>query len=124
MPQCYQLETSYCRAIPEGFEPLGEERVRDGPPGSPGRSPGYRHHYVTCGTSSAARSKGNSLMIDRTTKLLLALIVLALWALLLRPVLTPVPTQAAAQPKVMPLSSVRFSAPVMLIHPTNGHLYV
>jgi hypothetical protein len=34
-------------------------------------------------------------MADRTTKALLALIVLALWGLLLRPALTPVPTQAA-----------------------------
>jgi hypothetical protein len=63
-------------------------------------------------------------MIDRTTKLLLSLIVLALWGLLLRPVFTPVPSQAAARQRVTPLSSARFSAPVMQIHPTNGYLYV
>ena len=33
-------------------------------------------------------------MIDRTTKLMLALIILGLWGLLLRPVFSPIPTQA------------------------------
>ena len=35
------------------------------------------------------------MMMDRTTKLLLAAIALALWGLLMRPALTPIPARAA-----------------------------
>jgi hypothetical protein len=57
-------------------------------------------------------------MIDRTTKLMLALIILGLWGLLLRPVFMPVPTQAQqSQP-------LQLTAPVLTINPNTGVLYL
>ena len=57
-------------------------------------------------------------MLDRTTKLMLALIILGLWGLLLRPVFTPLPTQAQqSQP-------LQLTAPVLAINPNTGVLYL
>ena len=48
-------------------------------------------------------------MLDRTTKLMLALIILGLWGLLLRPAFMPVPIQAQqSQP-------LQLTAPVLTI---------
>jgi hypothetical protein len=58
------------------------------------------------------------MMFDRTAKLLLALIVLGLWGLLLRPVFTPVPARAQVQ------SALQLTSPVLAIHPTTGMVYL
>jgi hypothetical protein len=62
-------------------------------------------------------------MIDRTAKLLLTLITVALWGLLLRPALAPTPSHAQ-QPDIEIRPSARFERPVVTIHPANGHFFV
>jgi hypothetical protein len=57
-------------------------------------------------------------MLDRTTKLLLALLVLGIWALLLRPALTPVPVRAQQA------STLSFPGPMLTINPVSGVLYL
>lgn len=63
-------------------------------------------------------------MKDRKLKLLLAAIALGIWALVLRPALTPAPSHAAEAPFGTPYA--RFTAPVVRFQGTNGrlHLYV
>ena len=57
-------------------------------------------------------------MLDRTTKLLLVLIAAALWALLLRPALSPTPAQAQVSiPTFPPSSAARFVV-------DNGDVYL
>jgi hypothetical protein len=63
-------------------------------------------------------------MVDRTTKLLLSLITLALWALLLRPAFTPVPSHAQQPLDISLAPSARFERPVVTILPTTGHLSI
>ena len=58
-------------------------------------------------------------MLDRTTKLMLALIILGLWGLLLRPVFSPIPTQAQQTQQALQLT-----APVLAINPNTGVLYL
>jgi hypothetical protein len=58
-------------------------------------------------------------MIDRTTKLLLTLIALALCGLLFRPALTVAPARAADAAPVITGPSSRFAAPVMKIITTG-----
>ncbi len=55
-------------------------------------------------------------MLDRSTKLMLALIILGLWGLLLRPVFSPIPTQAQ--------QALQLTAPVLAINPNTGVLYL
>ena len=61
-------------------------------------------------------------MVDRTTKHLLALVILGVWGLLLRQVFTPVPTQAQTQS--VGQNAIQLTVPVMQIHPTTGALYL
>lgn len=63
-------------------------------------------------------------MIDRTAKLLLTLITVALWGLLLRPAFAPAPSHAQQPPAVNVTPSPRFERPVVTILPTNGHLSI
>jgi len=58
------------------------------------------------------------MMFDRTTKLLLALIVLGLWGMLLRPVFAPV--RARAQDE----GTLQVTSPVLAIHPNTGMVYL
>jgi|SRR5437899_2747824 len=57
-------------------------------------------------------------MLDRTTKILLTLIVLGLWGLLLRPVFTPIP--AGAQQA----NQLQLTAPMLTLNPVSGVLYL
>ena len=57
-------------------------------------------------------------MLDRTTKILLALLVLGVWGLLLRPALTPVPVHAQQA------STLSFPGPMLTINPVSGVLYL
>jgi hypothetical protein len=63
-------------------------------------------------------------MIDRTTKLLLTVIALALWGFLLRPAFTVAPARAADAAPVDTTPSSRFNAPVVRIHEQTGRVYV
>jgi hypothetical protein len=57
-------------------------------------------------------------MLDRTTKLMLALIILGLWGLLLRPVFLAVPTQAQQS------QTLQFATPVLMVNPNTGGVYL
>jgi hypothetical protein len=62
-------------------------------------------------------------MFDRTTKLLLALIVLALWGLLLRPALSPLATHAQDTIVTQPFAS-QVVAPALTVNPGSNSLYL
>lgn len=63
-------------------------------------------------------------MRDRMTKILLSLIAVALWALLLRPAVTPAPAEAQAVPQsdLSPLG--RFARPIMYVPANSPFVYV
>src|SRR5690349_15250458 len=64
-------------------------------------------------------------MIDRTTKLLLGVIGLALWGLLLRPVITPLTTHAQDGILVAGSSVTNpVFPPALVVNPANGGLYL
>jgi hypothetical protein len=64
-------------------------------------------------------------MFDRTTKMLLATIALALWGLLLRPVFTPVPIHAdtaPAAPNPNPVFTVTDKG--LYLYHSDGNIYL
>ena len=63
-------------------------------------------------------------MTDRTTKLLLGLIVLALWGLLLRPALTPLPAKAAPDAPAGATNGMVVTDRGVYLYSSDGSLYL